>query len=77
MLFCGRYVNSSRIRKKQSASLLVATWHTPLVVLWTDAPPRSSKDTSYCVTDFTTSGPVTNIYEVFLTMKIKSVSAGL
>ena len=32
--------------------------------------------TSSCVTVFTTSGPVTNMYELSLTMKMKSVIAG-
>ena len=40
------------------------------------APPRSSALTSSCVTVFTTSGPVTNMYELSLTMKMKSVIAG-
>ena len=40
------------------------------------APPSSSAVTSSCVTVFTTSGPVTNMYELSFTMKMKSVIAG-
>ena len=49
---------------------------TPLLVVWLVAPPRSSDVTSSCVTVFTTSGPVTNMYELSFTMKMKSVIAG-
>ena len=40
------------------------------------APPSSSWVTLSWVTVFTTSGPVTNIYELSFTMKMKSVIAG-
>ena len=43
----------------------------------TSAPPSFSKSTSSCVTVFTTLGPVTNMYEMPRTMKMKSVIAGL
>ena len=49
---------------------------TPLLVVWVIAPPSSSALTSSCVTVFTTSGPVTNMYELSFTMKMKSVNAG-
>ena len=41
------------------------------------APPSSSLVTSSCVTVLITSGPVTNMYEVSLTITLKSVMAGL
>ena len=44
-----------------STSLSKARSATPLLVVWADAPPRSSAVTSSCVTVFTTSGPVTNM----------------
>mgnify|MGYP002260632869 CR=1 FL=1 len=53
-----------------------STDQTPEVVEWTLAPPSSSKEPSSCVTLLTTSGSVTNIYAVSLTMKMKSVIAG-
>ena len=40
------------------------------------APPKSSKVISSPVTLLMTSGPVMNMYEVFFTMKMKSVMAG-
>ena len=40
------------------------------------APPSSSKPTSSPVTVLITSGPVMNMCEVSLTMKMKSVIAG-
>ena len=49
---------------------------TPLVALWIIAPPRSSKPTSSCVTVLSTFGPVTNMWLVPSTMKMKSVMAG-
>ena len=49
---------------------------TPDLVIWVSAPPSSSAVTSSFVTVLTTFGPVTNIYEVFFVMKIKSVNAG-
>ena len=49
---------------------------TPDLVLWVIAPPSSSKPTSSPVTVLITSGPVMNMCEVSLTMKMKSVMAG-
>jgi len=45
-------------------------------VLCDIAPPSSSKPTSSPVTVLITSGPVMNMCEVSLTMKMKSVIAG-
>ena len=75
-LFCGRNVISSRIKARHSSSLSAAKCATPEVVACVLAPPRSSADTVSWVTVRMTSGPVTNMYEVFFTMKMKSVSAG-
>ena len=44
--------------------------------MWVRAPPSSSWVTSSWVTVFTTSGPVTNMYDESFTMKMKSVIAG-
>ena len=60
----------------QSASSLAAKWATPLFRLWVIAPPSSSNDTSSEVTALITSGPVTNMWLVPSTMKVKSVIAG-
>ena len=49
---------------------------TPDLVVWVIAPPSSSWVTTSLVTVFTTSGPVTNMYELSFTMKMKSVIAG-
>ncbi len=49
---------------------------TPERVVCVTAPPSSSAVTSSCVTVFTTSGPVTNMYDESFTMKMKSVIAG-
>ncbi len=53
-----------------------AKWATPDFVLWVIAPPSSSKVGSSPVTVLITSGPVMNMCEVSLTMKMKSVIAG-
>ena len=53
-----------------------ANWATPDLVLWVIAPPSSSKVGSSPVTVLITSGPVMNMCEVSLTMKMKSVIAG-
>ena len=45
-------------------------------MLWVIAPPSSSNSTSSPVTVLITSGPVMNMCEVPLTMKMKSVMAG-
>ena len=49
---------------------------TPDLVECVEAPPNSSEVTTSCVTVLTTFGPVTNMYEVFSTIIIKSVMAG-
>ncbi len=59
-----------------STSFSKARSATPERVVWVTAPPNSSCVTVSCVTVLTTSGPVTNRYEVSLTMKMKSVIAG-
>jgi hypothetical protein len=59
-----------------STSFSNARSATPLRVVCVVAPPSSSAVTSSCVTVFTTSGPVTNMYELSFTMKMKSVMAG-
>ncbi len=48
----------------------------PRLVLWVRAPPSSSKLTSSPVTVLMTSGPVMNMFEVWSTINVKSVSAG-
>ena len=53
-----------------------AKWATPDFVLWVIAPPSSSNVGSSPVTVLITSGPVMNMCEVSLTMKMKSVIAG-
>ncbi len=60
----------------QSASSSAAKWATPLLALCVIAPPRSSMVTSSEVTARMTSGPVTNMWLVPLTMSVKSVIAG-
>ena len=52
------------------------SWATPERVEWVRAPPSSSKPTFSPVTVRMTSGPVMNMWEVFSTMTITSVSAG-
>ncbi len=59
-----------------SMSFSNARSHTPDLVECEIAPPSSSAVTSSWVTVLTTSGPVTNMYDVSLTMKMKSVIAG-
>ena len=76
MLFWGRKVMSSRMSARHSSSLSAAKCATPDVVPWVWAPPSSSAETLSCVTALMTSGPVTNMYDVFLTMNTKSVIAG-
>ena len=46
---------------KHSISFSHAKCATPLLVACVTAPPKSSNETSSCVTVFTTLGPVTNI----------------
>ena len=50
---------------------------TPDLLPCTLAPPSCSCVTTSPSTAFTGPGPVRNMYEVFSTMKVKSVSAGL
>src|SRR5712692_11592343 len=76
MLFWGRKVMSSRMSARHSSSPSATKWATPDVVPWAWAPPSSSAETFSWVTALMTSGPVTNMYDVFLTMKTKSVIAG-
>ncbi len=64
------------MRARHSSSLSAAKWATPDVVPCVVAPPRSSAETLSWVTALMTSGPVTNMYEVFFTMNTKSVIAG-
>ncbi len=72
----GRKLNSIRTIIIDSTSFSNARSATPDLVEWVTAPPRSSAVTSSCVTVFTTSGPVTNMYELSFTMRMKSVIAG-
>ena len=58
------------------SSSSAARWATPDFVLCAIAPPSDSKSTSSPVTVLMTSGPVMNMCEVSLTMKMKSVIAG-
>ena len=57
-------------------SLSNARSATPERRVWVAAPPSSSWVTVSWVTVLTTSGPVTNRYELSRTMKMKSVIAG-
>ena len=67
---------SSRTIASVSCSVSPSKCATPLRVLCVSAPPSSSCVTSSCVTVLMTSGPVMNMYDVFRTMKIQSVTAG-
>ncbi len=49
---------------------------TPDFWLWLIAPPSASNSTSSPVTVRITSGPVMNMCDVSLTMRMKSVMAG-
>ncbi len=53
------------------------TCATPEVALCTQAPPSSSAVTSSPVTVLMMSGPVRNMFEVWSTMIVMSVRAGL
>src|SRR5271166_1068020 len=75
-LFDGTKLSSSRTIDKHSASSRHMKCATPDVSLWVCAPPSWSLVTSSCVTVLITSGPVMNMYEVWSTMKMKSVMAG-
>ncbi len=61
---------------RHASSSSEAKWATPDLELWVIAPPSSSNSTSSPVTVLITSGPVMNMCEVSLTMKMKSVIAG-
>src|SRR3989442_15083680 len=76
-IVAGRNDSSVRIAPIDSSSESCTKWAMPEVPPCTSAPPSFSKSTSSCVTDFTTFGPVTNMYEIPRTMKMKSVMAGL
>ncbi|EXI81224.1 MAG: hypothetical protein AW10_01238 [Candidatus Accumulibacter appositus] len=62
---------------KASTSFSKARSATPDLLVCVTAPPSSSAVTSSWVTVLTTSGPVTNMYDESLTMKMKSVIDGL
>ena len=68
---------SSRTISRHSSSLSDAKCATPERVACETAPPSSSIVTSSPVTVLMTSGPVMNMWLVPLTMKMKSVIAGL
>mmetsp|Transcript_28353 Transcript_28353/g.64521 ORF Transcript_28353/g.64521 Transcript_28353/m.64521 type:complete len:304 (-) Transcript_28353:74-985(-) len=77
-LLSGRYPRRVLTALIAATSLGYDPCATPLVPpAWTDDPPRSSFVTSSFVTVRTTSGPVTNMYDVSSTMNMKSVMAGL
>ena len=76
-MFDGRKLMKRRIIIKASTSFSKARSATPDLVVWVTAPPSSSEVTSSWVTVLTTSGPVTNMYDESLTMKMKSVIDGL
>ncbi len=61
---------------RQAISSGCAKWATPERLAWVSAPPSCSLLTSSWVTVLMTSGPVMNMYDVFSTMKMKSVIAG-
>jgi len=76
-LFEGINDKSSRTIRNACSSESAAKCETPETLLCVTAPPSSSFVTSSCVTVLTTSGPVMNMYDVSLTMMLKSVIAGL
>ena len=76
-LLPGRKDSNVRIAVIDSSSESCTKCAMPEVAPCTSAPPSFSKSTSSCVTVFTTFGPVTNMYEMPRTMKMKSVIAGL
>jgi hypothetical protein len=73
----GRKDSRRRTSARQDLSSVLTTVHRPDRVEWGTAPPSCSVLTSSPVTARTTSGPVMNILEMPLTMKMKSVMAGL
>jgi hypothetical protein len=73
----GQEIEEIRAAISASISLSSARSATLVRVVWVIAPPSSSCVTTSLVTVFTTSGPVTNMYELSFTMKMKSVIAGL
>ncbi len=76
ILFDGTKESSSRVRRRACSSSSAAKCATPDMALCVIAPPSSSFVTVSCVTVLITSGPVMNIYEVSLTITLKSVIAG-
>jgi hypothetical protein len=76
MLFSGRYASSSRSISRSSLRRRRRKVRAAERLLCVIAPPSSSLVTSSWVTVLITSGPVTNMYEVSWTMKMKSVMAG-
>src|ERR1043165_9207562 len=75
-LFDGMNDSSSRIVARQSSSDSAAKCATPEIWLCVSAPPSFSFVTSSCVTVLMTSGPVTNMYDVFFTIKVKRGGGG-
>ncbi len=75
-MLSGRKDIRNRTSSRHWSSFSAAKWATPDFVLWVIAPPSSSNVGSSPVTVLITSGPVMNMCEVSLTMKMKSVIAG-
>ncbi len=75
-LFCGRKPSRNRVSSIAWSSSSKAKCATPDLVLCDIAPPSSSNPTSSPVTVLITSGPVMNMWEVSLTIPMKSVIAG-
>ena len=75
-LLSGKKSTNLRTSAKASTSFSKAPSATEDFLVWVEAPPSSSALTISFVTVLTTSGPVTNMYELSLTIKMKSVIAG-
>ena len=75
-LLGGRKSTIRRTSASAWTSLSNARSATPERSVWVEAPPSCSWLTSSWVTVLTTSGPVTNMYELSRTMTMKSVIAG-
>ena len=76
VLFWGRYDSSSFTSSIACGSLSASSCATPLRLLCTTGPPRSTALTCSPVTALMTSGPVMNMKLVPSAMITKSVSAG-
>ena len=72
----GKKLNNLLVCCNASISLIKDKSATPDFEVWVFAPPKSSAVIFSCVTVFTTSGPVTNMYELSSTIKVKSVIDG-